>query len=267
MYAVITENDESPWADDTGVLYHFPKRYEKILDSVDFVIYYKGKCINKNFSSTRLSNQPHYFGIAQIDGIYDDKASKKGDKFAIIKNFVAFDRAVIAKTMEGYMEEIPLNKVNNYWRDGVRSISEQAFKRIKFLGEELGVRKVESNTIAYGVTGEHDFESYEEGAINKKYITSYERNPKLRRQAIAIHGETCLACEFNFRKFYGEHGAGYIHIHHLRPVSELGGAVSINPALDMIALCANCHAMVHRQKHKTLSLVELKNIIKNSRNS
>lgn len=267
MYAVITENDESPWLDDTGVLYHFPKRYEKILNSVDFVIYYKGKCINKNFSSTRLSNQPHYFAIAQIDGIYDDQESEKGDKFAIIKNFWAFDKPVIAKTTEGYIEEIPINKINNYWRDGVRVISEQTFKKIKLLSEQLGVRRVESSTVAYGVKEENDLESYEEGAVNKRYITSYERNPKLRRQAIAIHGETCLACGFNFKKIYGEHGAGYIHIHHLRPISELGGAVIVNPALDMVALCANCHAMIHSKKNKTLSLLELKHMIAKARNS
>jgi len=31
MYTIITENDESQWDDDTGVLYHFPKKYLKHL--------------------------------------------------------------------------------------------------------------------------------------------------------------------------------------------------------------------------------------------
>lgn len=31
-YAVIVENDISAWADETGVLYHFPKRYLELLN-------------------------------------------------------------------------------------------------------------------------------------------------------------------------------------------------------------------------------------------
>ena len=33
-YAVIVENDISAWADETGVLYHFPKRYLEILNLI-----------------------------------------------------------------------------------------------------------------------------------------------------------------------------------------------------------------------------------------
>ena len=34
---IITENDVSQWEDQTGVLYHFPKRYEKYLKPGDVV--------------------------------------------------------------------------------------------------------------------------------------------------------------------------------------------------------------------------------------
>ena len=42
-YAVIVENDISAWADETGVLYHFPKRYLELLKPNTRVIYYKGR--------------------------------------------------------------------------------------------------------------------------------------------------------------------------------------------------------------------------------
>lgn len=262
MYAVITENDESQWADDTGVLYHFPKRYEKLLKPGTLVVYYKGKCKNKKYSALRLSDDPHYFGVAHIGSVYEDKTSKKGDKFAVIENFLGFEKPVIARVSDGYIEQIPVAKKSNYWRDGVRLINKEVFDRISLLEKkEIGL-KVKSETASYLVSiNERDFESLEEGAIDKKYVTVYERNPKLRRQAIAIHGETCFACGFNFKQFYGEYGDGYIHVHHTVPVSDLGGAKLINPETDMVPLCANCHAIVHRKREKTLSILELKNII------
>lgn len=66
MYAIITENDESAWTDETGILYHFPKRYLKYLEPGTHVIYYKGNLKNKSFSKNRLSDAPHYFAIAKI---------------------------------------------------------------------------------------------------------------------------------------------------------------------------------------------------------
>lgn len=54
MPAVIAENDLSKWADQTGVLYHFPKRYKEILIQGTEVIYYKGKLKIKAFSALRL---------------------------------------------------------------------------------------------------------------------------------------------------------------------------------------------------------------------
>ncbi len=49
MYAVIVENDVSQWDDDTGVLYHFPKRYLKYLQPGTHVIYYKGRIKDKAY--------------------------------------------------------------------------------------------------------------------------------------------------------------------------------------------------------------------------
>jgi len=66
-----------------------------------------------------------------------------------------------------------------------------------------------------------------------------------------------MACNFNFEKTYGEIGKGYIHVHHIKPISESGETI-VNPATDLVVLCANCHSIIHRQRSKTLTLVELK---------
>lgn len=103
--------------------------------------------------------------------------------------------------------------------------------------------------------------SFVEGAKTQKFVTVYERDPRLKKMAIEIHGYNCLGCGFNFENFYGEHGKDFIHVHHLKPISEFGGQETVNPETDLTVLCPNCHAMVHRSKNKTLSLEELQNLV------
>lgn len=101
---------------------------------------------------------------------------------------------------------------------------------------------------------------YPEGAVSQVLVNRYERDPRNRREAIAIHGKTCLACGFNFSEKYGELGDEYIVVHHTVPVSQMGPDYVVNPAKDLITLCANCHAMVHRQD-PPMSLASLQKII------
>ena len=107
----------------------------------------------------------------------------------------------------------------------------------------------------------NEFESGVEGTQKQRYTTYYERLPENRNQAIKNHGVTCQACNFNFEKTYGTHGKDYIHVHHIKPVSQFEKPKKINPETDLTVLCPNCHSMVHRYKNKTLSLDQLKNLI------
>ncbi|RXF70531.1 hypothetical protein EKH83_07765 [Arcticibacter tournemirensis] len=100
-----------------------------------------------------------------------------------------------------------------------------------------------------------------EGAYSRIEVNRYERNPANRAAAIAFHGAFCQVCGFDFRKVYGSIGHGYIEVHHLVPVSELGGTYAVNPITDLLPLCANCHSMVHR-KNPPMSPEELKAIMK-----
>lgn len=72
MPAVIVENDESQWKDETGAIYHFPKRYVRLLHPGQHVVYYKGRLRDPAFASTRLSHDQHYFGVATIGRVYPD---------------------------------------------------------------------------------------------------------------------------------------------------------------------------------------------------
>lgn len=100
-----------------------------------------------------------------------------------------------------------------------------------------------------------------EGKKKEVFTTTYERDSKLRSQAVIIHGTTCAACGFNFENVYGKWGEGYIQVHHIKPLSENETEIEVNPRKDLIVLCANCHAMVHRKRDKTLSISQLKNLL------
>lgn len=262
MYTVITENDESQWDDDTGILYHFPKRYEKHLTTGTKVIYYKGKIRNKAYSATRLSDAPHYFGIAKIGKIYADKESSKGDLFAVIEEFQTFTKPVFAKKSSGYLESIPETRTANYWRDGVRPIDLTTYEAIL---KHLTIYEISEPTTVYDQElfndVENSLESFQEGEKKTKFVAFYERDARLRRQAIAIHGSSCIACGFNFKDFYGDYASGFIHVHHVVPVSDFGGSRLVNPETDLVPLCANCHSVVHRKKNMTLSVEDLKGFI------
>lgn len=260
MPAVIVENDTSQWEDETGSVYHFPKRYQPWLTQGTEVIYYKGRIKDKVFASVRLSADPHYFGTARIGKVYPDPKSDKGDLFALIENFTPFENAVPSKTKDVYLETIPANRVSNYWRDGVRPISQQDYDAILSLAKLLPSQtdQVEPSTEGDPLT----FQSANEGSKSSYFGTRYERRKDLRVKAIAIHGLDCKACGFDFEQAYGEHAKGFIHVHHVVPISDFGGEKAVNPETDLVTLCANCHAVVHRKRDMTLSVDELKGMLR-----
>ncbi|MDT8881008.1 HNH endonuclease [Klebsiella aerogenes] len=83
---------------------------------------------------------------------------------------------------------------------------------------------------------------------------------------ITHHGAICKACGFDFEKTYGEHGKGFIYVHHIRPLGTIAESYQVDPVKELIPLCPNCHAMVHRgNAAKPLSVEELRLIIKEAR--
>lgn len=255
MPTIIVENDTSQWDDVTGEVYHFPKRYKNLLLSGEKVIYYKGKIKDKSFEKGRLSNAPHYFGIAEIG---DVRAINDGKELlATIVNFRPFITAVEFKKNDEYLEKIPKNKEKNYWRDGVRSIDDNTYEHI------ISLANIGPITETKTTLSKQDNQSFESGVEGKSSLVvgaRYERDPKLRAAALAIHGYSCAACGFNFEEFYGEYGKGFIHIHHIEPLFSVGEQ-TVNPETDLVPLCANCHAITHRKKDKTLTVDDIKRMI------
>jgi predicted HNH restriction endonuclease len=86
---------------------------------------------------------------------------------------------------------------------------------------------------------------YSEGAGHTVAVNAYERDPQARRDCIRHYGADCCICGFNFGATYGEDGEGYIHVHHLVPLSEIGEEYIVDPIKDLRPVCPNCHAALH----------------------
>ena len=191
----------------------------------------------------------YYFGIGEISNQYIDPESTKKDYYSEIINYQAFDIPIPIKDDNGqYLEEIPDSRKGNYWRDAVRIITKEVYDKILSL-----------SNINYHIDNvETEFTTtITEGKTKKTYSTKYERNPKLRQQALDIHGYSCSICGFNFLERYGEIGRGFIHVHHVNPLSQTGEQI-VDPKTDLVPVCPNCHSMIHRDKNHILTIEELK---------
>jgi 5-methylcytosine-specific restriction enzyme A len=100
-----------------------------------------------------------------------------------------------------------------------------------------------------------------EGAKRTITVNAYERSNKARQLCIKHYGTTCIVCDFDFEEKFGEHGKGFIHVHHLTPISDIGEHYEIDPIKDLRPICPNCHSMLHRVE-PPLTIEELKDMLK-----
>lgn len=90
-------------------------------------------------------------------------------------------------------------------------------------------------------------EKYVEGATRQVFVNVYERNLIARQKCLDYHGYDCSVCGFNF-EIYGDIGKGFIHVHHLTPLAEIGHEYEVDPIKELRPVCPNCHAMLHRRR-------------------
>jgi 5-methylcytosine-specific restriction protein A len=87
-----------------------------------------------------------------------------------------------------------------------------------------------------------------EGAVRHIVVNAYERNPEARQRCIAHYGTSCVICGFSFAVVYGAVGHGVIHVHHLRPLSEISEQYEVDSVRDLRPVCPNCHTIIHRRQ-------------------
>lgn len=116
---------------------------------------------------------------------------------------------------------------------------------------------------ATGIFPEEDLpENSYEGAVKQIIVNKYERSSIARQKCIEYHGCKCSVCGIDFEEKYGDLGKGFIHVHHIVPLNKIGREYVVDYKNDLIPVCPNCHAMLHRIVHgKEVTVEELKKII------
>ena len=107
-----------------------------------------------------------------------------------------------------------------------------------------------------------DTEKCIEGAKIQIFVNKFERSSIARKKCVEYHGCYCHVCGLDFGDKYGELGNGFIHIHHLIPLNEIKKEYTVDYKKDLIPVCPNCHAMLHRKYGGSyLGIDALKNIL------
>jgi predicted HNH restriction endonuclease len=101
-----------------------------------------------------------------------------------------------------------------------------------------------------------------EGAQKTIVVNQYERDSAAREKCKSQWGVNCNVCGFDFQKVYGERGVGFIHVHHLVPISTIKKEYQLDPIKDLRPVCPNCHSIIHRYD-PAISIEELKELLQN----
>lgn len=109
--------------------------------------------------------------------------------------------------------------------------------------------------VSYGLSVSDYFEesitgaaAIREGRTKQIRVNIYERNPIIRSKCIEHYGAVCQVCDLDFETKYGKMGKGFMHVHHLVELSTIGEDYEVDPIHDLLPVCPNCHAMLHKRQ-------------------
>jgi 5-methylcytosine-specific restriction enzyme A len=105
-----------------------------------------------------------------------------------------------------------------------------------------------TRSVSFAFPEELETGTFYEGAAQTVLVNRYERSPEARSYCIAHYGTECFICGFDFGRAYGEVGRGFIHVHHLRQLADIGEEYQVDPIRDLRPVCPNCHALIHTRR-------------------
>lgn len=108
---------------------------------------------------------------------------------------------------------------------------------------------------------EIDTNQLSEGCKKVITINTHERNTLARKKCIEHYGAICAVCGFNFSEKYGNAFTGIIHVHHIKPLSEISEEYVIDPIKDLIPVCPNCHLIIHNKFDGIYTIDEVRKML------
>ena len=214
----------------------------------------------------KLNQDELYDGYRGIWRISKNKVDNLKYAFAIHNNIIK-NVYLIDSWHNGNTTQYRTRKINPNdpkIKERVEFAGKIAFDMQHFIGKDVSAyyTRGEANPIKYmelvqlqnlikeNIIYPDDIEDNDLFEGSKKQITvnAYERSSQARQKCIEHYGTKCTICSFDFEKTYGEIGQNFIHVHHVKPLSEIAEKYKINPIEDLRPVCPNCHAMLHKRK-------------------
>ncbi len=176
----------------------------------------------------------------------------KSRQYYLEYNGKYYDQKLIARVAHRYLPNGQPLKARE------RANGTKTRKHLKYLGFNISENKSHNvDTSGNLLPEEVDTpKQYKEGSTKTVTINAYERNPEARKKCLQHHGYECSVCSFNFEDFYGAMGRNYIHVHHVVPLSKIKSEYELDPINDLVPICPNCHAMIHKTQD-TLTVEQL----------
>ena len=207
-----------------------------------------------------ITNEEIFRCLANIS--YDLDRRRPPDSRRHGQFVVGWEDAAVRRKSQGYTERTlrSLTWRNLGFRFG-QHFGKRTDEEIRSIWDDLAFHyRRTRGTEAVALAEEIDEHPLVEGAKKNILVNAYERNSKARARCLAAHGVECAVCGFNFGKRYGFLFEGYIHVHHLRPLSELKTGYIVDPKEDLRPVCPNCHAVIHHGK-RPYTLEEVRDML------
>lgn len=235
---------------DMAIIYKYAKQvYSKELRQVDAIDKIKSELVEWNFNKNSFIDfcaalRHMLNGTKHTRGISTDLRA-----FYLEKIYEEFGAQKLSAALNAYMMHIQYYEDKHHTNRLIERKIYQKFLEIINREQKIDVGLIDelkSDEVFY------------EGGVEQVIINKYSRSTSARQKCIDKYGAKCSVCELKFEDVYGELGYGFIHVHHLVPISSIKEIKEIT-CDDLRPVCPNCHAMLHKGG---LSIKELRAIIK-----
>jgi 5-methylcytosine-specific restriction enzyme A len=233
------------------------------LAEIKILFAYAEKFHNKEISRKKALSALTRKGIKRSsaqDYIYNYSNLVEGRIFTRTMNVIStkyyLDKILETRGIETLKKALQSLSLHITYYEGITN--SQVVKRKKLLNEYL--ERYNIQTEDYFGEELYKEDKLLEGSTKTIKVNIYERNPLARKKCIEHFGAKCTVCEFDFEKKYSRIGRGFIHVHHTLDISEIGKEYEVDYTKDLIPVCPNCHAMLHKKK-PAYTVEQLKAII------
>lgn len=172
-------------------------------------------------------------------------------------NGTIFKGTINAEATRYYLDRIYETKGLAYLKNALQAISlhidyyQNVSKRNVVLLRLILEEYLEKYQVSYDEYFDEEIEKDKiliEGLTKQITVNIYERNPIARSKCIEHFGAVCKVCDFDFEQKYGVIGKGFIHVHHILDLSLIKKEYEVDFKKDLVPVCPNCHAMLHKRK-------------------